>query len=408
VRVRADMKTRSSREPGPPVAGTETGPGRVSRGRLVLATIAAIAVILLAPFVSDMRRSIRSAFPGQFVPIVGTGIALVIGAALVWALVRIRERRALRYGALAAAVAIGAGYSAYFRTGIPDADAVERFHFVEFGLVTLLFYRAYRPVNDLSMFVVPVLAGLIVGTLEEWLQWFIPVRVGEIRDIFLNLAAIVSGLLFSMALDPPPSLPRRLRRGSAVRTAALGAVAAVGIAAFFHTVHLGHEIRAAGDRVFRSRYTADALVRLAAARAEAWRSHPPPLAVPRLSREDQYLTEAIEHVRERNRLWEGGDLPGAWHENRILETYYAPALATPSYHAPAGSRWPDAQRQQAQSAASASDAAGPQGPGGPGVYTSRSNPAPIVTWPPLVLWSAVFAVASAMLVAGWRANRRVA
>src|SRR6185295_3099713 len=116
------------------------------------------------------------------------GIAVV--AALVAAVWRIRDRRAARYAALAAAVVFGVGYAFVVRTGNPEVDAVERFHFVEYGLVTLLFYRAWRPRDDASVFVLPVLAALIVGTLDEWLQWFIPARIGELHDILLNGAAI--------------------------------------------------------------------------------------------------------------------------------------------------------------------------------------------------------------------------
>jgi VanZ family protein len=174
--------------------------------RFVFAWTAAAAVILSAPFVGQIRSAIRAQFPGHFVLVVGSIIGLVIGAALLLTLLRIRDRRALRYGALVAAAGIGVGYSMGFAQGRADVDVVERFHFVEFGIVTLLFYRAWRPRNDWSIFVLPYLAGLLVGTLEEWFQWFIPVRVGEMRDIFLNSVAIATGLLFSVAVDPPPTL----------------------------------------------------------------------------------------------------------------------------------------------------------------------------------------------------------
>ena len=51
--------------------------------------------------------------------------------------------------------------------------------------------------------ILPLLAGFTVGTFDEWLQWFIPFRVGEAHDVFINLAAIVCGLLFALALLPP-------------------------------------------------------------------------------------------------------------------------------------------------------------------------------------------------------------
>jgi hypothetical protein len=68
-------------------------------------------MILWAPFAGELRRWIRTQFPGHFVLIVGSVIALIIGAAILATLVRIRERRLLRYGALAAALVLGIGYA---------------------------------------------------------------------------------------------------------------------------------------------------------------------------------------------------------------------------------------------------------------------------------------------------------
>ena len=363
------------------------------RGRFVLACVVAAAVILWAPFVSDIRRWIRTEFPGHFVLVVGATIGILIGGALLVTLLRIRERRLLRYGALAAAVLLGVGYSVWNAEGVPEVDVVERFHFVEFGLITLLFYRAWRPLNDPSTFALPVLAGLLVGTLEEWLQWFIPIRVGEVRDIFLNTAAIGSGLLFSIAVDPPPTFSRRLRPGSMRQVAVFATVVCLAFAAFVHSVHLGHEIRDERAGTFRSRYTAPRLAELSAMRSSEWLAQPPPLTAPRLSREDQYLTEGIEHVRERNKLWDSGDIEGAWFENLQLETYYAPVLVTPSYHAKAGSKWPEDQRASAELAATLAADKSLQRRN----YISHSNPAPILTWPKALYWLSVAAVIVVLL-----------
>jgi hypothetical protein len=276
---------------------------------------------------------------------------------------------------------------------------------VEFGLVTLLFYRAWRPLGDWSVFVLSFLAGLLVGTLEEWFQWFIPVRVGEMRDIFLNSAAIASGLLFSVALDPPAAFAGRLHPGSLRRLGRWFGVVVVALAAFFHTVHLGYEIDDAEIGRFRSRYTAARLSELSSARSAEWRSDPPPLTVRRLSREDQYLTEGIEHVMARNRRWESGDAAGAWHENRILEQYYAPVVGTPSYHAPAGSRWPDEQRRNAELAATLARESVLDTP----VFVSTSNPAPIYTWPKQLYWLVVAALVAVTLgLTAWLDRRPAA
>ena len=62
----------------------------------------------------------------------------------------------------------------------------------------------------------------------------------------------------------------------------------------------------------------------------------------RFAREDQYLTEALWHVRERNEAVDVGDTLTAWRENRILEKFYAPLLDVPAINGEY--RWPPEQR----------------------------------------------------------------
>jgi VanZ family protein len=357
--------------------------------RLVLAIVVAAAVILSAPFVSQIRFWIRSTFPGHFVLVVGGLIATTIGAAVLTAVLRIRERRLLRYGAIVAAVAIGAIYSVAIATPDPQANAVERFHFVEYGLVTFLFYRAWRPLGDGSVLVLPMLAGLLVGTLEEWFQWFLPIRIGEMRDVFLNLVAIMCGLLFSLSVDPPPQLGSSWRAGSPRRIGLLAAIVVLVFAMFVHSVHFGYTIVDPAAGTFTSRYDASELAFQSRDRRERWSATPP--VVRRLSREDQYLSEGILHVQERNRRWDAGDAWSAWHENLILETYYAPVLGT-TYPQPSGAvhRWPTDHRAAASQRAGAA---------GQGTYVSRADGGFIRTWSRMWFWTvAVFVAASAVAV----------
>ena len=130
-------------------------------------------------------------------------MALAVAVALAAALMRIRTARVARFAAMVGAVGVAAVFAYLTRSGNPDVDAVERFHFVEYAAVTWLFYRAWIHHRDLSTLVLPVLATFIAGVGDEAFQWFVPGRVGEWRDLGINLAAIASGLLFSVALDPP-------------------------------------------------------------------------------------------------------------------------------------------------------------------------------------------------------------
>ncbi len=135
-----------------------------------------------------------------------------------------------------------------------------------------------------------MLAGLIVSAAEEWLQWFIPNRVGEINDVLLNLVAILCGLLFSLGIDPPQrltlsTLPDTRRRLARLSIAALGA-----LAVFFHVVHLGYVVTDPEIGTFTTRYSPQRLAFLQDERAARWATTPPPTTLVRLSREDQYLT----------------------------------------------------------------------------------------------------------------------
>ena len=342
---------------------------------------------MAAPFVGLVSSWLRDVARGNY----ATALAAIVGtcavAAIAFAIATIRERRAERYRWIAMALIIAVGYALLSRSGIADVDAAERFHFIEYGLVAVLFYKTWRPSADASVVVMPLLAGVLVGTCEEWLQWFVPGRVGEWRDVLLNLVAVGCGVLFSLGLDPPPEVTLALSASSRRRAALLAAGVMIAFAVFVQSVHLGHDVVDAEAGVFRSRYTAQELAQLSAERAEQWRTRPP-LTVSRLSREDQYFSEGIAHVRRRNERWDEGNLLAARHENLILEKYYAPVLDTPSYAAPGGSRWPDAQRAETEVA-----------PSGPGfmIYDSDALPYPVFTWPVWAFWLVVAVPVAAVL-----------
>ncbi len=347
-------------------------------------TVAAV-LILSAPYVGQVRGYIRQVFPGQFVLVVGGLIAAGLAAALLAARLKIRDHRTRRYGAIAVALLIATAYAIQRAGDNPESNVVELFHFLQYGLVTFLFYRAWWSRGDLSIVLLPVLAGLIVGTIEEGLQWLIPNRVGEMNDVLLNLVAIGTGLLFSLAVDPPESRPAALGEASRRRVVFTATGALLTFAVFFHVVHLGHTVRDGEVGEFVSRYSRETLVGLQRRKASEWKADPPPARLVRLSREDQYLTEGIQHVRWRNKLWDAGDVRGGWLENRILEQYFAPVLDTPT-HEGAGHRWPPEQRADAETRVAAAHDVAP--------YVSGAYPYPVYAWSRGWFWLAVVTLAA--------------
>ncbi len=219
----------------------------------------------------------------------------------------------------------------------------------------------------------------MVGTLDEALQWFIPVRVGEAHDVFLNLASISCGLMLALAMQPPRSFTMRIGPESLRRIGMLSAAACLLFAAFVSEVHLGHAIDEPGIGRFHSRYTPAQLAALQSDRAARWKTDPP-LMLRRLSQEDQYLDEGVWHVRRRN-VTEPAE---AWRENLILERYFAPVLDTPTYASPQANRWPPEQRAdlERRGGAVAMD------------FTSAAEPYPIVTWPKGPFWMMALVLAA--------------
>jgi VanZ family protein len=353
--------------------------------RFIPAIVASAALILAGPIVGQLRAAVQSAFPERYEDILvvtaGTCIALGLAAGLT----RIRERRAVRYALLLAALVIGVTYSVLSRTGDRSVDAIERFHFVEYGLITLLFSYAWREEPGASRLVLPVLAGVLVGTLEEWLQWFVPARIGEARDILLNLWAILCGLLFSVALDPPERVDLSLHGESRRRVQRMAAVALFAFALFFHSAHLGYEIADPTGGRFRSLYTRDRLFELARARADEWRTNPP-TTWSRYSREDQYFSEGIALVRRRNECFDARDGTCAWRANVLLEQYYAPVLDAPSYVSAAGHRWTSEQRADVERQAKGHDP-----------NAALVDESIIVTWPKSTFWMVVALAMAALL-----------
>ncbi len=159
-----------------------------------IACIASALIVLGSPFMGQLQSFLRRSLSTRnYVLLFGVGVLVAVGVAILIAFVRIRERRRQRFALLLVALLFGGAYMWWTATPYAEVNAVERVHFVEYGLVAFLFYRASLPrrslgeggrlAGDPSIVILPLLAGFTVGTFDEWLQWFIPFRVGEAHDV---------------------------------------------------------------------------------------------------------------------------------------------------------------------------------------------------------------------------------
>jgi hypothetical protein len=73
-------------------------------------------------------------------------------------------------------------------------DPIERIHFVKYGLLTTLLYFSQSPKSFWRQLSLAALLAASIGTLDECMQYFVPRRVFDLRDIVLNLTGTGVGI----------------------------------------------------------------------------------------------------------------------------------------------------------------------------------------------------------------------
>lgn len=156
--------------------------------------LCAASILTIVPLARTIQNFVskwlgRSAF-GYFVLI---SVALFL-AFMLWLLFfRLRVRRISSYFCLAA---VGFIY-VYFTLKL-WAHPEEAVHFLEYGLLSFLLFRALRNhLSDITIYFSAFFLGSLVGLFDEILQWITPRRYWDFRDVGLNALAV---LLFQIAL----------------------------------------------------------------------------------------------------------------------------------------------------------------------------------------------------------------
>lgn len=189
-------------------------------------------------------------------------------------------------------VASAAGFAGY--TFALDASPEESVHFVEYGLLAILVFAALSKRSpDLTIYPTTFFIGASVGVVDEAIQWLVPKRVWDLRDIGLN-ALGVALVVLPIALGIRPPIVRRTVTPDGVRrmtTAVLIFVGLLGLCLlntpdrirWYATnipglgflleneslmIEYGHRYEDPEIGVFRSRFDAEALARLDETSAE--------------------------------------------------------------------------------------------------------------------------------------------
>ncbi len=334
-------------------------------------------IFATVPFVRSGSDYVRSRWGGEAFTYGVTAIVILVAGTGVALLLKQRQSTFAGYVWLLGI----AGLVIYLTFGLRAGTPEEAVHFVQYGMLSLLFYRAFtHRVRDYSIYAAAAIAGTIVGMVDETVQWLTPGRHFAVRDIWLNFTALLL-VQAALAAGVRPKIVSGWPDGASLwRLCRLGAVAVayLGLCHLntpdriaWYTAHLpllefidvnrsvmveyGYLHGDAATGVFRSRLTAEELRRSARDRAEEgarildrYRDRKQYLEFLDIYTPvtDPFLHEARVHLfsrdvnLERARDAEEDDrrplFAIAYLENRILEDYFGELLRASSYSWPAG------------------------------------------------------------------------
>lgn len=262
----------------------------------------------------------------------------------------------------------------------------EAVHFLEYGILAVLLHRALRPtVPDAFVFIAGALAGALIGTVDEVIQWFSPGRFWDWRDIVLNAGA---GAFIQFALWrilPPHSGETSSRSKRIVVRLMVGQLLllticlantpqrvaryAPGLPGFEHLTspenpmaEYGHLHRVTGLGSFKSRLDLSELDHEDRERAsevatlvdearhrygvflKTWPAGEDPFTYEmrvHLFARDRNLAKAQKQDRNEPAAIE--QLNSSWYENRLIEEFFGRSLSQSTY------TWPPELRRQLES-----------------------------------------------------------
>ncbi len=178
------------------------GGGRAPR--LWLPALAWLGLILSSvPLSRSVQELVRDSVGRQaWLVVVLVILALALVATAVLGLRRLGRVAWWRLPWLLLTAGAYGGYSWHLRQAPEEA-----LHFVEYGVLGLLIFRALRPsLPDRLLFPAVLLTGCLVGCCDELLQWLMPGRFWDLRDLWVNGLAIALALLALALVFRPAEL----------------------------------------------------------------------------------------------------------------------------------------------------------------------------------------------------------
>ncbi len=205
--------------------------------------------------------------------------------------------------------------------------AGEKIHFLEYGFLGLLLCKtlSYR-IKDRSAYWLALLIVYLIGMTDEGIQWALPSRVGEYRDIWMNITSGGLAILSVFWVIRPRAFQGRFHFASLRPICYTLAAALIYTGIFLQFVHgFGHKIfMPDSGSEFVSSFTESQLSDLDQRIIQRYESKPAE-DIP-YSALEKYNYEAGRHHYLRNRYNQKEQFFESYCEQEILKTYYRSTL----------------------------------------------------------------------------------
>jgi VanZ like family len=81
----------------------------------------------------------------------------------------------------------------------------ERVHIIKFGILGMLLSRDFSYISNFKSYVLPILLAALVAALDEFIQYFVPGRVADYRDVIFGIVGAIWGVLLYLTQAPKQS-----------------------------------------------------------------------------------------------------------------------------------------------------------------------------------------------------------
>jgi VanZ family protein len=163
------------------------------------AQFAAVGICIVLLVGSVFGRTLERGFP-EYIPLIPHLAAVFVLssllATLIYSVRQVRSSRITISRDRILAVCLLAPATALLVVATCETMIVapiERIHFVKYGMLCVFLFFSQQAPRSITQLGAAALLSLSIGIVEECLQFFVPDRVFDFRDILLNTSAVLAG-----------------------------------------------------------------------------------------------------------------------------------------------------------------------------------------------------------------------